>query len=530
MRVQVIWLLLCCLTIWTVSAQNNQKSLPPNYEEVLVLPDTPEKVDSLIAQFKKYTKKRKIYTQLLEDAIEIGVRIEYTDGVAKAYNHLGITARYQDNFHQSIEYHKKSLDYFEKTTDTLAHIKCLNSLAVTFRKINVEEKAFNYYFLAYDLAKKINHQRSMAIALSGIGNVFVEIEDYNKSLYYFRKALQLEKDQGNQRGVEYSHANLGEVFLKNQQYDSAQVHLNKALKMSFDNPKRYGIGIKYNLLGHLFKEQALWQQSNNNHQKAIEIFQKHAYKRYHCNSLIALGYNHLMLRQMPQAKGFLEDGLAMAQEINSKENLITAYTTLSSYYLKVNNHKKALELYQLGVQEKDSVFNEKAQNSIIQTQVAMETFEKDQLIQSLANQHQESRDKAASNFKKMWYVLGISLLLIIGILVVFYLYRKNIDHELQHKNSEIQNYIYKIDQLESAQDVKVATSSLSIKEKIEKLDLSKREKEVLELITKGYKNTEIAQTLFVSNNTIKTHIKNIYSKLDVENRIQAIKMVGMAKE
>lgn len=48
--------------------------------------------------------------------------------------------------------------------------------------------------------------------------------------------------------------------------------------------------------------------------------------------------------------------------------------------------------------------------------------------------------------------------------------------------------------------------------------LSKREKEVLELIVEGYVNKEMANKLFVSENTIKKHICSIYTKLEVNNR------------
>jgi len=52
--------------------------------------------------------------------------------------------------------------------------------------------------------------------------------------------------------------------------------------------------------------------------------------------------------------------------------------------------------------------------------------------------------------------------------------------------------------------------------------LSARENEVLMHIAKGLTNREIAERLFVSENTIKTHVNNIYSKLGVSRRVQAI--------
>jgi LuxR family transcriptional regulator, maltose regulon positive regulatory protein len=53
--------------------------------------------------------------------------------------------------------------------------------------------------------------------------------------------------------------------------------------------------------------------------------------------------------------------------------------------------------------------------------------------------------------------------------------------------------------------------------------LSSRELETLRLMANNLMNQEIADTLFISLNTVKTHIKNIYLKLDVENRHEALK-------
>ncbi len=52
--------------------------------------------------------------------------------------------------------------------------------------------------------------------------------------------------------------------------------------------------------------------------------------------------------------------------------------------------------------------------------------------------------------------------------------------------------------------------------------ISKRELEVLELMAQGLSNQEIASRLFVSLNTIKTHSSNLFQKLEVKRRTQAI--------
>ena len=62
---------------------------------------------------------------------------------------------------------------------------------------------------------------------------------------------------------------------------------------------------------------------------------------------------------------------------------------------------------------------------------------------------------------------------------------------------------------------------------IDKLGISKREYEILEFMAQGCSNQEIADKAFVSVSTVKTHVSNLFVKLDVQRRTQA---VNKAKE
>jgi len=57
---------------------------------------------------------------------------------------------------------------------------------------------------------------------------------------------------------------------------------------------------------------------------------------------------------------------------------------------------------------------------------------------------------------------------------------------------------------------------------LNQLNLSKRELEVLELIAQGLSNQEIAERLFLSLNTVKTHSSKLFEKLEVQRRTQAV--------
>jgi len=106
---------------------------------------------------------------------------------------------------------------------------------------------------------------------------------------------------------------------------------------------------------------------------------------------------------------------------------------------------------------------------------------------------------STGNLRMEWAIAGSAVLFfIIGI----YINKKSLH---QHQQSQENNETGTIDE-----------------QKIKELGISNREYEVLLEISKGLSNKEIAATLFLSESTIKTHISNLFLKLDAKRRTQAI--------
>ncbi len=70
--------------------------------------------------------------------------------------------------------------------------------------------------------------------------------------------------------------------------------------------------------------------------------------------------------------------------------------------------------------------------------------------------------------------------------------------------------------------VPVSTDFAINQSALEALNLTNREYEILQLISSGHSNAEIADYLFLSLSTVKTHLSNLYVKMDVKRRTQAV--------
>jgi len=70
----------------------------------------------------------------------------------------------------------------------------------------------------------------------------------------------------------------------------------------------------------------------------------------------------------------------------------------------------------------------------------------------------------------------------------------------------------------------IRSKNTDVSQNVEEYKLTKREVEILELISKGETYSQIADKIFISPKTVRKHIENIYVKLHVHNKLEAVKL------
>lgn len=118
--------------------------------------------------------------------------------------------------------------------------------------------------------------------------------------------------------------------------------------------------------------------------------------------------------------------------------------------------------------------------------------------------------------------------------VIFISHRTNEIFDISDRVSVLRN-----GEIIATEDIQVADEDILIKkmtgrevgniengkEILKNLGITEREKEIIDLLLKGYDNKKICEELFISLNTVKTHIYSIYQKTNVKNRMELANLI-----
>ena len=493
------------------------------YRIASFLPDDTLKVNQYLIVYKLSIRNKPIRIDILNKALLLSKNIDYITGIAQCYKNKGLDFRYKHEYIKSIKYHKEALDYFEKSWDRKGRIKNLNSLGVAYRRINVEDEAIKYYFQALELSEKEEHTKSMAIALNGIGNAYITLKKYDYAIKYFKLSLDLEILCNSVRGTGYDYSNLGEAYMYKEEYDSSFYYHGKALEVANQLNIEGDKAIIYSSIGQMYQNKGDLDMALKYYLEAIPTLTKHRSKRLLSFSLINIGKIYKLKGEYSKSESYVNEGLEISKKIYTKDNIVSGYLALSDLNEIKGDYKSALFEYKNMVLYRDSIFNAKTHYNIAAMDIKYETEKKDDKIKRLNLESKVQKSKIVIQF----LVIGILAALAIFFVLYNRIRIKNQNFKILNMRDKIEEYLKHISSLEQS-DSSVHAKGNYI-DTLKEYSLSAREEEVLLLIAQGLKNQEIADKMFVSLSTIKTHTKNIFEKLDVRNRIEAAKMLSLWK-
>lgn len=461
--------------------------------------------DSLVLA-EKHPEAIEIYQKLLQDKFSID------DGSSNRLHYKIGNSLIQNGKEKQAQPFFRHIS--EKTTDIELKSDAMTGLGKTYEYTGNRDSAFYWYLQAYklveesaDTLRRARGARNMAQLLRVIGRL-------DEAENYCRRAVKLIPGIFNYKIVANIYNETAYLFELSGQLDSAAHFYRQLIDISVENSYSKGESVGYSNLASVFEKQQKYNDALAFKQKGLEMDRQIGDVYGEMNSYRSLAETHMLMGNTESAIHALGEAFLLCDTswISDLSGIHLSYYQLLK---TTGNTKDALAHYEKYIELFNRINETKSRETVMDLLAHYETEKKEQQILLLeqSNQLKENR------LRLQWLVIGALVLL--GLLIAFTGWSgiRNKNQKLNQMKTELQHFLLH----EKKGNEHTDNSNQPIQEiYAEKWGLTTRESEILHHLGHGCSNAKIAENLFISENTVKFHIKNIYIKLNVKNRMEAV--------
>jgi DNA-binding CsgD family transcriptional regulator len=480
---------------------------------------------SFIYNFKSQAQKAIEYGKLSVEYFEKAGRQRE---VIAALDAVIFLEKQQNNYEKALQLSDKAIKISQTLNDTLQWANALNNKGNILKDMFLFNPAIDAYFDAFQLWELANDTSGLAIAYGSIANAYFFEGDYKKSLEYNFKKLPITINGGNLWETNKTMSNIALSYSNLNKPDSALFYMKQSLKIAKKMNYPEGVANSYNNMASTYLSLEITDSTLVYSSKAIAIAEKinsPNLAKYKISK--AMAFNHQ--KKYNEALVLAKKSYNLAKQRNDKHIVKDASFLLSEIHHHLGQRSLAYPFLTEYIKLHDSISNMEYMRKVTRLDIQHEYETKQKTAEfEIEKSKQQIEILNKTNFIKsqrikiFWIVIMSIILLSFAGAFISFLVIRNQNHRIEQMKLEIRNYL-----LNSEPTKKEASNKNPIEILIAKYNLTQREAEIMELISTGIGNEEIANKLFVSRNTVKFHIKNIFIKLDVKNRVQALQKSAM---
>lgn len=488
-------------------------------------------------------KLAKYYYGAYEDSL-CDIHLQNSIKLAKKWNDpktLAIAVNLLGNLRSDHGKHELAIDLYTeassiaKDNDTI-RASFMNNLGLELKTVGKYKDAVEVLYTALDLKEKVKYSdKSISSTLLNIGLLWDLLGEQGKALEYYERSLKLKESLQDSIGISRLLSNIS-VIVKNQgDLTKASSIIKRSMLYNSGVASSDQSYINHLNLGNIYKLQERYDlfRSHMDSAKsfALELENPDYLSDVHQN----LGTYYYEQEEFEKAIEHLKKAIDLPQENISNVLLYENHANLAEAYLAIGEPLQAYEHLAQSNHFRDSIYVIEHQKAIQEVSGKYESEKKEKELAlkdlQLVRSHSETRRRT------IVILILVGGILISGLisLLAFRQYRERQKRKLAISEQRLQKYRQQIDilRLSVQSQLKQSPQKLSIDITQAEINqylidpLTEREIEILAEIALGKTNKEVAESIFVSENTVKYHLKNIYLKLDVKNRTEAITKAGV---
>ena len=473
--------------------------------------------------YMKYDYQRSLsyYQKAVSEASDVS---DISDkDLTEAYVNIGELYIKLSLFDQSIAQSRTALRLARRFKDELSEANAMYNLSTAFTRNGVYDSAIYYIGRVYEIDLKSGDSTAISSDFNTLGFLHMQNEEYEKGLNYYHQSLaHLPKTDSYRVALRIS--NIGFAKMQLNEFEGAEADFFNSI-IYFEKLKAFKQVIKqYINLGTLYNKMGDYAKALTYQEEAIDYADQINESYFKCRTTIQMVRTLMNLGRLKEGETKINEAIPLASELGLLEELVESYGLLSEIYEKTGKDVQAYEALREHVFFKDSLSKTQQLAEIHDLELKFVSQQKEKQIELLALENQLAEQEILTKRRNI-------ILLIIGLVVV--ITAALIIYSLQRQKLRLQETIYSKEVDELKIEIKrligkyEGTLDIGLEELNKKLvnPLSEREYDVFKQIFSQKTNSEIAEELYVSINTVKTHLKNLYNKLGVSNRKEALNLV-----
>jgi len=350
-----------------------------------------------------------------------------------------------------------------------------------------------------------------------MGGVYVQMAEYANAIKYSRRSFEVAYDSKATEDIAYGHLRLAVVHEEIDSLERSIFHNRKASQFA-ENVENFVL-LTYieKTLGNIHKKLGRLDSALYHHQRANEFAIKEGEQENIASTAIEIARVYLEQGKLELAEQEATEILQMSKDNNYPMEARLAHDVRYEIFVREGAYEKALEERNSYFVINDSINAQETKERIAELEIQYETAKKEkEILEANAEIDQKERFQQFL-FAIIGTILVFSLVAIVLLVQRFRLKRALLSQEIDTLRVQIHSVL--------------GGGIMHLDLKLEQINeglykpLSEREYEILTHAVSDQTDSEIADKVFVSVNTVKTHLKNIYAKLGVSNRKEALEVL-----
>lgn len=451
--------------------------------------------------------------------------------IAVSSNKIGIVYYYRGQYDSAAYYFNEAIPFY---TDKKLKANSLNNLALMNKYNSNPDVAIEKYLSALSIYLDLKDTLNQIWVYNNIGSLYNGLDEYGQAMTYFRRGLNLAKsNDAFIKGRNSCKSNIANIYNREGKYERAIVIFEEIISYYKETNEYSLLIVNQNNLAESYSGIGREEDALHLYLGALEIMENSGIESNKDAVLLNIGSCYEELSNYQQALYYYRRSQSFAQANEVVLNYETIYKSLASVHLKLNNTDSSIYYKDLQIALRDSLDNVEKEKKMMELESKFRNRELDSTLKQKEDELNSSENERSLISKSLFYSLLIIFVAVgaVILLYVFYKRKKHLARDLTQRNQKNRENISSLESTLGSKEEEI--ERLSVQKETGKLPypegievLTSREKEVLEGVKEGLKDQEIADKLFISISTVRTHLRKAYVKIDVRNRAEAIQFIS----